>query len=171
MTDSIGQHYLRTCLRNFQSLKALGDRVLMVINDQSLHEEEENQNSLAILFQHISGNLLSRWTDFLTTDGEKPDRNRDGEFENKRRSLAQTTQCWEKGWQTLFDTIESLDADQLMQTITIRGENHTVTEAIQRALSHYAYHIGQLVYRAKRLHGDDSWPIMNYSKGNYSLKI
>lgn len=112
-------------------------------------------NSIAIIIKHIAGNQISRWTDFLTADGEKADRFRDAEFEMIADTRESLTQFWERGWQTLFDAVEPLTPEDFAKTVLIRGEPHTVAEALNRQLTHYAYHIGQIVLLAKHFRSGD----------------
>lgn len=152
MPDNVAENYLADSVSSFRSYKRLAERALEQVSDNEFFAQiDEESNSLAVIVKHIAGNLRSRWTDFLTTDGEKPDRYRDTEFEligDTRKSLMH---YWEAGWQTLFGTLEQLSADDLSKTVTIRGEPHTVVEAINRQLTHYAYHVGQVVFLAKHL--------------------
>ena len=151
--QSIGQHYLEDALNTFREYKKLGERAFAQLDDQDLFRTiDEESNSIAVIMKHLAGNMLSRWTDFLTTDGEKPERNRDMEFV----MLPETTKdemlaYWEKGWKCAFDAIEALTPDDLLRTVTIRGQDHTVIQAITRQVAHYANHIGQIVYLAKHL--------------------
>ncbi len=143
-------------IRSFRSYKRLAERALEQVSDVEFFARiDPESNSIAIIVKHIAGNLRSRWTDFLTTDGEKPDRHRDTEFElveDRRESLID---AWETGWQSLFEALESLSPDDLCRTITIRGEPHTVIEAVNRQLTHYSYHVGQIVFLAKHLRSSD----------------
>jgi hypothetical protein len=111
----------------------------------------------------MSGNMISRWTDFLTTDGEKPDRQRDGEFEEKAMDKDALLQTWEAGWRVFTDTMNSLTADDMLKDVTIRGEKHTVIQAINRQLTHYGYHIGQIVYLAKHMQSTD-WQTLSIAR-------
>src|SRR5216117_1089898 len=145
MSDqSIGQHYLDDALKTFGEYKKLGEGAFAQISDEDFFKTiDDESNSIAVNMKHMAGNMLSRWTDFLTTDGEKPERNRDIEFvmlpdETKDAMFA----YWEKGWKSVFDAIEPLQSDDLLRTITIRGQEHTVMQAINRQLVHYAYHVG-----------------------------
>jgi hypothetical protein len=157
MTQSLGQHYLDDALHTFREYKKLAEGALAQTSDEDFFRTlDEESNSIAVIVKHMAGNMLSRWTDFLTSDGEKPNRNRDMEFV----MLPETTRAemlafWEKGWQAVFDAIEPLTADDLMRTVTIRGQDHTVMQAINRQLSHYADHIGQIVYLAKHFKSSD----------------
>src|SRR5262249_28765601 len=120
-------------------------------------------NSIAVIVKHIAGNLRSRWRDFLTSDGEKPDRDRDTEFEMIADTRASLMQFWKTGWQTLFDNIEPLTVDDFSKTITIRGQAHTIVEAINRQLTHYSYHVGQIVLLAKHFKSAD-WKTLSVPK-------
>lgn len=149
--QSIGQHYLDDARQQFRDYKKLAERAFAQLNDEDFFRTiDEESNSIAVIMKHLAGNMLSRWTDFLTTDGEKPERNRDMEFVmlpdmTKEEMLA----YWEKGWKCTFDAIEPLTPDDLMRTVRIRGQDHTVIQAITRQLAHYANHVGQIVYLAK----------------------
>lgn len=154
--ETITKNYLDDAIRSFRSYKRLAERALeQVSDDEFFLQIDEESNSLALIVKHIAGNQRSRWTDFLTTDGEKPDRHRDTEFELNDETRESLMAFWEAGWATLFETLESLTADDLDKTITIRGEPHTVVEAINRQLTHYPYHIGQIVFLAKHLRASE----------------
>jgi hypothetical protein len=132
----------------------------------------EDTNSIAAIVKHISGNMLSRWTDFLTSDGEKEWRNRDAEFENDLQSKEEVLEIWNKGWNCLENALESLKPEQLSDIIYIRNEGHTVIEAINRQLAHYPYHVGQIVFYAKQLK-KSSWESLSIPKnksGNYNAE-
>src|SRR2546421_83137 len=150
-TESLGEHYLDDALRTFGNYQKLAERAFAQISDDDFFRTiDEESNSIAINIKHMAGNMLSRWTDFLTTDGEKPERNRDLEFvmlpeTSKDDMLA----YWERGWQCVFDAVEPLKPEDLMRTIRVRGQDHTVVQAISRQLAHYAYHVGQIVFLAK----------------------
>ena len=154
---SIGQHYLDDALQTFRDYKRLAERAFAQITDEDFFRTLDSEsNSIAVNIKHVAGNMLSRWTDFLTTDGEKPERNRDMEFimlpdTTKDELLAH----WEKGWKCVFEAIEPLTAADLMRTIRIRGQDHTVVQAINRQLAHYAYHVGQIVCLAKHFKSSD----------------
>src|SRR5437588_2637143 len=164
-TQSLGQHYLEDALRTFRDYKELAERAWAQINDEDFFRTiDEESNSIAIIVKHMAGNMLSRWTDFLTTDGEKPERNRDMEFvmlpeTTKEEMLA----YWEKGWKVTLEAIESLRPDDLMRTIAIRGQDHTVVQAINRQMAHYAYHVGQIVYPAKHFRPGE-WEALSVPK-------
>lgn len=145
-------NYHADALASFRNYKGLAERAMeQVADDEFFAAIGPEANSIAIIAKHIGGNLISRWTDFLTTDGEKATRNRDAEFEMIDDSRESVMQLWESGWRVLFANIEPLTADDFSRTITIRGEPHTVVAAINRQLTHYAYHVGQIVFLAKHL--------------------
>jgi hypothetical protein len=130
--------------------KVLGEKAMAQIEETELNwQANEDSNSIVNIVKHLWGNMLSRWTDFLTTDGEKPWRKRDAEFELEILSREKMMLLWEEGWQCVFDTLDSLTDDDLDKTIYIRNEGHLVTDAINRQIAHYSYHIGQIVYVAK----------------------
>ena len=166
MTDqSIGQHYLEDALNTFRDYKKLGERALAQLSDEDFFRAiDAESNSVAVIMKHLGGNMISRWTDFLTTDGEKPERNRDMEFV----MLPETTKedmlaYWEKGWKCTFDAIEALTPDDLLRTVRIRGQDHTVIQAITRQVAHYANHVGQIVYLSKHLKAGD-WQSLSVPK-------
>lgn len=130
--------------------KKLGDRAIEQCPDHGLFTAiDPESNSIAIIVKHMAGNMRSRWTNFLTTDGEKPDRNRDSEFEEPPTNRAELLALWEQGWKYLFDALGSLTDADLARTVTIRTEPHSVTQAINRQMSHYTYHMGQIAFLAK----------------------
>ena len=145
-------NYRDDAIRSFRSYKRLAERAMeQVSDDEFFLQIDKESNSIAVMVKHIAGNQRSRWRDFLTSDGEKPDRHRDTEFELIEDTRESLMAFWESGWATLFEALESLSTDDLEKTVTIRGEPHTVVEAINRQLTHYAYHIGQIVFLAKHL--------------------
>ncbi|HEX8847788.1 MAG TPA: DUF1572 family protein [Pyrinomonadaceae bacterium] len=151
MTDSLAKHYLEDAVANFRGYKKLAEGAFEQTSDEEFFRVlDEESNSIAVIIKHMVGNMLSRWTDFLTTDGEKPDRNRDMEFvitpETTRDELLER---WETGWRCVFDALEALGPEDLMKTVLIRGEEHTALKAINRQMTHYGYHIGQIVFLAK----------------------
>ncbi len=150
--------YLRDSVTLFQYYKGLADRAMaQVENDHLLTTALDGEmNSIALIVKHLAGNMRSRWTDFLTSDGEKPDRNRDTEFEDAPASREALLAMWEQGWGVLFNTLATLSDEDLNRTVTIRGEAHSVMQAINRQMAHYAYHVGQIVFLAKHL-SSDSW--------------
>jgi hypothetical protein len=151
----IDQHYLDDTLRQFRKLKTQAEQAVAQIGDgQLLAVLDPESNSIAVIMKHMAGNMRSRWTDFLTSDGEKPDRDRDGEFDlGAAETRARVLAAWEEGWARLFDAIGSLSVDDLGKTVRIRGESHSVVEAINRQTTHYAAHVGQIVLLAKHYAG------------------
>jgi Protein of unknown function (DUF1572) len=151
MNDSFVQHYLDDAIATFKDYKALAEKAFAQTSDEEFFLAlDEEANSIAVIIKHISGNMVSRWTDFLTTDGEKPSRHRDMEFViTLETSKAELLAEWERGWSCLFVALEPLRPEDFGTKILIRGEEHTVVEAINRQLTHYAYHIGQIVFLAK----------------------
>jgi len=158
--------YLADIRRAFRNYKALGDSALKSIPDTHLHTElDPNSNSMAVIVKHVAGNLRSRFGDFLTTDGEKPDRNRDSEFEMTERVSRDTIlQWWERGWSIVLGSIDALTVDDLTRTVTIRGEAFAVAEALNRSVTHTAYHVGQMVYVARHFAGS-AWKSLTIPKG------
>lgn len=165
MPVEIAAEFLSAVLDAFEGNKRLADRAVAQVPDDKLHVAlDANTNSIAVIMKHIAGNLTSRWTDFLTTDGEKPDRNRDGEFMDSFQSRAELLDCWEQGWTCLLAALRSLNAGDLEKTIFIRGEPHPVPLALSRSLGHTCYHIGQIVQLA-RIHAGDNWQTLTIPKG------
>jgi uncharacterized damage-inducible protein DinB len=155
MSDIL-RNYHSDAVRSFRSYKKLAERAIEQVSDEEFFAAiDAESNSLAVIVKHIAGNLHSRWRDFLTTDGEKPDRNRDTEFEMIGDTRESLMDFWERGWQTLFDSLERLSEDDFARTVTIRGEPHTVVEAINRQVTHYSYHVGQIVFLAKHLRSSE----------------
>ena len=156
--------YLESVKKQFLYYKMLGEKAMEQIEAQQLFiAVNEDTNSIAVIVKHLSGNMLSRWTDFLTTDGEKETRNRDGEFENDLITKEEVLDSWNKGWNCLLGTLDSLQPEQLSEIIYIRNEGHTVIEAINRQLAHYPYHIGQIVFYAKQLKNSE-WSSLSIPK-------
>jgi hypothetical protein len=151
MNESLATHYLEDSIASLRAYKRLADKALAQLNeDEFFITLDEEANSIAVIMKHMAGNMFSRWTDFLTTDGEKPDRNRDMEFViEPKMSKDDVLAYWEKGWQRVFDALEPLGGDDLGRRVMIRGEEHSVIQAINRQLMHYANHIGQIVFLAK----------------------
>jgi uncharacterized damage-inducible protein DinB len=157
--------YLASAIKQFQYAKSMADKSFAQLSDEQLHwQPNEASNSIAIIVKHMAGNMLSRWTDFLTSDGEKSWRNRESEFEDTFSSREEMLAYWEKGWACLFDAIEPLSKTDLERVIYIRNQGHTVVEAINRQLAHYSYHVGQIVYLA-RLITDQGWKSLSIPKG------
>jgi hypothetical protein len=146
--------YVKDSISIFRQYRKLGTAAIAQCPDEHLNATVDSEsNSIAILVKHLPGNMRSRWTDFLTSDGEKPDRNRDSEFEDPPKSRSDLVAMWERGWGVLFAAIEPLAEADLAKTITIRGERHSVMQAINRQVAHYAYHVGQIVFVAKHFAG------------------
>ncbi len=144
------KEYKEDAIASFRNYKKMAERAIEQVGDDEFFRSlDAEANSIAIIVKHIAGNLHSRWRDFLTTDGEKPDRNRDTEFEMIGDTRDSLMQFWESGWQTLFENVEPLTEEDFSKTITIRGEPHSIIEAINRQLTHYSYHVGQIVFLAK----------------------
>ena len=151
-------------IKRFQYYKELGDKTFAQLSDEQLFwQYNEESNSIAVIVQHLAGNMLSRWTNFLTEDGEKDWRNRDSEFVNNFKTKEEVLEYWEKGWKCLFDALNQLDEQNLNYPIYIRGEKHTVLDAVLRQLAHYPYHIGQIVYIAKMMKNDD-WKTLSIAR-------
>jgi hypothetical protein len=165
------ESYLESSRKQFLYYKTLGEKAIAQLEPEQLFTAVgEDTNSIAVIVGHMAGNMLSRWTDFLTSDGEKEWRNRDAEFQNSFESKDDVMQAWEKGWKCLFDALNTLDASQLSEIIYIRNEGHTVIEAINRQLAHYPYHVGQIVFYAKMLKEEEweSLSIPRNKSANYN---
>lgn len=151
-----GATLLSVVRADFEKLKRLAEQAIAHLDGEQLHwAPDVESNSIYILIKHMAGNLRSRWTDFLTSDGEKPDRGRDREFEDDGMPRTELLDCWEAGWARLFETLTSLREEEMLETVYIRGEPHSVMQALTRQLTHHAYHVGQIVYLAKHLRGED----------------
>ena len=161
-----GKHYLDDVLRQLRKLKGLGEAAMAQVDDAALFRRlDPEANSIALVVKHMAGNMRSRWTDFLTSDGEKPWRGRDLEFEDEAgETRASVARRWEEGWAVTLDAIAGLTPEDLDRSVTIRGEPHTVVEDIQRQLSHYAYHVGQIVFLANHFAGA-SWRSLSIPRG------
>jgi hypothetical protein len=167
MDDStVGAHYLRDALSQLRKYKKLADGALAQVSDEDyFRAPDPESNSVAMVVKHVAGNMRSRWLDFRSTDGEKPDRNRDSEFEREAADTRAALQArWETGWALLFEAVAPIREGELLETVTIRGEAHTLLEAIQRQLTHYAYHVGQIVFLAKHFAGN-RWRSLSIPKG------
>jgi hypothetical protein len=161
----IPAEFLSAAINAFEANKRLADRAVEQVPDDKLRIAlDENTNSIAVIMKHIAGNLLSRWTDFLTTDGEKPWRNRDDEFVDSFSSRAELLAYWERGWTCLLGTLRSLKPEDLGKTVSIRGEPHSVPLALERSLGHTCYHIGQIVQIA-RIHAGENWKTLTIPRG------
>jgi hypothetical protein len=157
--------FLTISINRFKNYKGLGEKTFDQLNFEELKKEfAEDSNSITIIVKHLVGNMLSRWTNFLTEDGEKSWRHRDQEFVDTYQSKEDMLMAWENGWDCLFKALEPLKTDDLEQIIFIRNEEHTVTEAIIRQLAHYAYHVGQIVFLGKLIKGSQ-WKSLSIPKG------
>ena len=153
---SIGQTYLTAVTKRFIEAKITAEKAIEQLSDSELFwNPHEESNSIAIIIKHMSGNMVSRWTHFFTSDGEKAERNRDDEFVGDLHTKEQVMELWNIGWNTFLSALEDIGEDQLLKTITIRNEPHSVIEAIERQMYHYSYHVGQIVYIAKHLKSSD----------------
>jgi len=158
--------YLESVKKQFEYYKMLGEKTFVQLSDDKLFwQYNQDSNSIAIIVKHLWGNMLSRWTDFLNTDGEKEWRDRDAEFENDIKTRQELTDKWNEGWMCLFHAINSLTLEDLGKIIYIRNQGHTVTEAINRQLAHYPYHVGQIVFIGKML-AENGWSSLSIPKGN-----
>jgi len=161
----LGAHFLEDALKLFRDYKKLAEGAFAQVDDHDLFRAiDDESNTIAVNMKHMAGNMLSRWTDFLTSDGEKANRERDMEFV----MLPETTRAdmvayWERGWRCLFAAVEPLTADDLMRIVKIRGQDHTVVQAINRQIAHYAYHVGQIVYLAKHFKSSN-WQTLSVPK-------
>jgi Protein of unknown function (DUF1572) len=165
MTD-IASHYLDEASRQFRGHKRMGENAMAQLRDQDFFVTlDPESNSIAILVKHLAGNMRSRFTNFLNSDGEKPDRFRDREFEiTSGTTRAEVMKWWEEGWQCVFSAIDSLKPEDVARSVTIRGEDHTVLQAINRQIAHYAQHIGQMVFLAKHLRSNE-WKTLSIPRG------
>lgn len=160
--------YLHDSLAVFRQYKTLAERAISQVSDEQLnHSLDAEMNSIAVIVKHMAGNMRSRWTDFLTTDGEKPDRDRDSEFEAPPETREALLALWEQGWQCLFSALEPLSEEDLARTVTIRGEAHSVMQAINRQVAHYSYHSGQIVLLAKHFRHNE-WQSLSVPRGRSS---
>ena len=155
--NDLAQHYLEDALSSFRAYKKLAEKALAQLKDDEYFIAlDEESNSVAVIMKHIAGNMLSRWTDFLTTDGERPDRHRDLEFVIEPQTTKDDLLAyWERGWACLFDALEPLTPEDFDRNVLIRGEEHTIAQAINRQLTHYAYHIGQIAFLAKHFRSSE----------------
>jgi hypothetical protein len=167
MNDDIGSRYLDEARRSLRGNKRLAEGALAQVSDEEFFRafDDGESNSIAVIVKHIAGNARSRFTDLLTSDGEKPWRQRDTEFEiGPDDTRARLMECWEAGYQIVFDALASLQTEDLARTVTIRGAEHSVLQAIHRATAHYAYHIGQIVFLAKHWRGKE-WKTLSIPRG------
>ncbi len=157
--------YLPSTIKQFGYYKSLGDKTISQLTFEDLQNEvAKDSNSIAIIVKHLVGNMLSRWTGFLTEDGEKEWRQRDEEFEDTFTSKVELLETWHKGWDCLFNALKQLSKNDLEHIIYIRNQGHSVTEAIHRQMMHYAYHVGQIVFLGKLIKGND-WQSLSIPKG------
>lgn len=157
--------YIEDARAIFRHYKRLADGAVAQVSDADLNRTlDPEMNSIAIVMKHMAGNMLSRWTDFLTSDGEKPNRNRDSEFEDPPATRAELLALWERGWACLFHALEPLADTDLSRTVTIRGEAHSVTQAINRQVAHLSYHCGQIVLLAKHFQSSN-WKSLSVPRG------
>jgi len=166
MEEDLGRHYLADALKIFRSNKQLAERAMAQLADEQFFTAiDAEANSVAVIVKHLAGNMRSRWTDFLTSDGEKPDRDRDSEFVlDANTSREEVMRWWEDGWRVVFSAVEPLKSEDLMRRVAIRGEPHTVVEAINRQVAHYAQHVGQIIFLAKHLRSSD-WQTLSIARG------
>lgn len=162
---NFSKHYLQNIRREFKRYQSLGDRCFKQLNEPDIHWHANDENtSIAIIVKHMVGNMLSRWTNFLTEDGEKSWRQRDNEFKDPYASLSEMIEAWEKGWECVFSALDMIDDSNFEEKVRIRDEEHTIPEALNRQLAHYAYHTGQIVWIAKNIRGA-AWESLTIPKG------
>jgi hypothetical protein len=167
MNEALGEHFLEDALEVFRKYKKLAEDAMVQLGDEEFFVTiDAEANSVAIIVKHMAGNMRSRWSNFLTADGEKPDRDRDAEFRIEAETTrAEVIEWWEAGWQCVFEAVEPLNSSDLLRTVTIRGEPHTVVKAINRQLTHYAYHVGQIVLLTKHFKSAD-WQSLSIARGS-----
>ncbi len=162
---SVAAHYLETVRKEFRKLKSQADASIAQLNDDDLNYTlDQESNSIVMIMKHLAGNMLSRWTDIFTTDGEKADRNRDSEFTDEHHTKEQIMTYWERGWGRFFETIDALQPVDLLREITIRNEPHTLIQALERQTTHYGAHVGQIILLAKHLAGEN-WKTLSIPRG------
>lgn len=163
--QTLGAHYLDSAIKRVEYYKIIAEKALsQLVEKDFFYTPDANANSIAVIIQHMSGNMLSRWTNFLTEDGEKEWRNRDTEFNDQQFSQAAIMALWQEGWDCFLDTLKNLRDEDLLKTIYIRKEPLLVIDAINRQLAHYPHHVGQIIYIAKMLVGD-RWQSLSIEKG------
>jgi len=157
MPDTSYNDFLQESINELKKYKGFAEKAIAQLHtDDEMHwQPGEESNSVAVIMKHLHGNMLSRWTDFLTTDGEKPTRTRDEEFIGRKETKEELMKLWEEGWKCMFGALESLNEDDFAKTITIRNEPHTIIQAILRQMTHYAQHVGQIIYIAKMIRNED----------------
>ena len=165
MAHEFTTSYLKDSIELFRYYKRLGERAMAQVPDEAFATTlDAESNSIATIVKHLAGNMRSRWSDFLNSDGEKPDRNRDTEFEAPPENRAEVMDMWEAGWKHVFDALTPLTNSDLERTVSIRTEPHSVMQAINRQVAHYSYHVGQIVYLAKHFAGD-RWTALTVPRG------
>ena len=175
-SNTVAAVFLQSVIKRFQDYKELGDKTIAQLSDEQLFvQPNAASNSIAVIIQHLHGNMLSRWTAFLTEDGEKPWRERDAEFDVQPLSREELLQRWNEGWAVLFEALHALTEDDLLKKIAIRTQPLTVVDAINRQLAHYSAHVGQMIYLGKWLQGD-AWQTLSIPKGasrqaNEAMKV
>jgi hypothetical protein len=174
-SEAILQNYFEDAVSALKAYKKMADKAIAQLNDDELFVTlDEESNSVAVIMKHMAGNMFSRWTDFLTSDGEKPDRNRDMEFVIEANTTKQDVlDYWERGWACVFAAVEPLTLEDFEKTVMIRGEKHTIVQAINRQLMHYSYHIGQIVFLAKHFRSTEwsSLSIPRNKSAEFNLKM
>jgi hypothetical protein len=174
MAHEFTTSYMKDAVPLFHYYKRLGDNAMAQCPEDKLATDlDPESNSVAIIVKHMTGNMRSRWTNFLTTDGEKPDRHRDGEFEAGPTTRDEVTAMWEAGWKIFFDALAGLTDSDLEKTVTIRTEPHSVLQAINRQIAHYSYHVGQLVYVSRHFAGSN-WKTLTIPKkqsGDFNTRV
>lgn len=165
MSTPLGEEYLDAAIKRLRYYKKLADQTFEQLSETEFHFAPNGaSNSIAVIIQHMAGNMLSRWTNFLTEDGEKEWRRRDEEFETQNMSRANLLALWERGWNCVFDALQSLEESDLLKTITIRQEPLTVVDAINRQLAHYPHHVGQIIYLGKIIK-NENWKNLSIPRG------
>ncbi len=163
---NLATEFLQSSVKRLKYYKELGDKTFAQLTDNDFHyQPNDASNSIAVIIQHMAGNMLSRWTDLLTSDGEKEWRNRDVEFEEQNLSKQELIDLWQKGWDCCLDALALLTEDDLLKTIHIRNEGLRVVDAINRQLAHYPYHVGQIIYIARMIKNED-WQNLSIPKGS-----
>lgn len=163
---NLATEYLASCIKRFREYKSLGEKTFAQLGEEQFHiQPNDASNSIAIIIQHMHGNMLSRWTNFLTEDGEKSWRSRDDEFETTKLSKAALLDMWEEGWSSCLNALSSLKEDDLVKSVTIRSQPLLVIDAVNRQLAHYSYHVGQVVYLGRWMK-DGDWKSLSIPKGN-----
>lgn len=163
--SQVAHVFLQESIRAFENMKKLADQAFAQAADEHFYQIlDEESNSLEVLIKHMHGNMLSRWVDFLTSDGEKETRERDKEFESSRCSREELISLWEEGWKALFDALDALTPEDVLRIVRIRGQELTVIQGIQRQVSHYGYHVGQIVFLSKHF-ASQSWKTLSIARG------